>query len=99
MKSIRIVKVFWVFYKKLIIPSIILSFLLGLRGLIESETNSLASVGIAYMLITPIFHYLTYEIRNKNEYYFYFNQGLSKDVLWGLTFLFSFLIGLILITL
>lgn len=96
-ESIRKVKIFWIFYKKLYVPSLLLSILLGLMGLIDSNSYSLPSVGVSYILITPIFQYLTYELRNKNEYYFYFNQGLSRRLLWTLTCVVSFVIGLLFI--
>lgn len=97
--SVKKVKIFLIFYKKLVVPSFLLSILIGLMGLIDSGSYSLTSVGISYILITPIFQYLSYELRNKNEYYFYFNLGLSRISLWTLTCIVSFLIGLVFILL
>jgi ABC-type sugar transport system ATPase subunit len=39
---------------------------------------SWGTVGIGYILITLVFQYFIYEIRNPNDYYFYYNMGLSK---------------------
>jgi hypothetical protein len=50
-------------------------------------------------LFAPFFHFAIYEIRNPNEYYFYYNLGLSKTVLWISTIAISFCIGLILMVL
>jgi hypothetical protein len=98
-ESIRKGNIFWLFYKKLIIPSLALAFLISLVGMVDSSSYSLASVGASYIFITPALHYLTYELRHKNEYYFYLNQGFSKWLLWTLTCIVSFFIGLIFILL
>jgi hypothetical protein len=95
----RIVLSFWIFYKKLIIPVISMSSLFGISEFIMTRSYSLSfkSLGISYIVFTPMFHYYIYEIRNPNEYYFYYNMGISKPVLWLSTLIFSSLIGLILI--
>lgn len=56
-------------------------------------------VGFSFVFLTPVFHYLTYEIRNPNEYFFYYNLGLSKLILWTSTLVISLIIGLIIILL
>jgi len=90
---------FWLFYKKLIVPTVTMSVLIGLSGLIVSDSVSTASIGTAYIVFAPFFHFTVYEIRNPNEYYFYHNLGLSKMALWILTFISSLIVGLILIAL
>lgn len=95
----RILSAIWMFYRKLIIPAIVMSVLMGLFGLMASDSVSTRSIGAAYMLFAPFFHFAIYEIRNPNEYYFYFNLGLSKMVLWISTIAISFCIGLILMVL
>ncbi|MDO9256461.1 MAG: hypothetical protein Q7U54_13170 [Bacteroidales bacterium] len=89
----------WLFYRKLLVPSITMSVLIGLSGLIVSDSVSTASIGTAYIVFAPFFHFVVYEIRNPNEYYFYHNLGLSKMCLWMFTIIFSFFIGVILIAL
>jgi hypothetical protein len=42
-----------------------------------------------------LFHYLIYEIRNSKEYYFYFNMGLTKLMLWLSTLFISIFIAVI----
>ncbi len=95
MGYIRLAKAFYGFYIKILFPALTLSALVGFMGLSASQLNYFNYVGIAIIFIAPLMHYLTYELRNKNEYFFYFNQGLSKTHLWILTCLSSFFIGLL----
>ncbi len=44
-------------------------------------------IGLNFMLIAPISHFFLYEIRNKNYYYYFYNLGLSKTILWCSTFI------------
>jgi hypothetical protein len=98
-KIMRIVKAILIFYQKLIIPTLILSGLLGFIGLGITGEISLKTIGISYIFLGLLFHYFIYEVRNYNEYYFYYNMGLSRLSLWIITFVLSFIIGLIFITL
>ena len=91
----RIVKSFWMFYKKLVIPALAMSAAIASIVFFSSETSSFKWFGISYMIVTPMFQYYIYENRNPNEYYFYYNMGLSKPLLWLATLIFSSLIGLI----
>ena len=91
----RIVKSFWMFYKKLVIPALTMSAAIAAIALIYSGNFSFKWFGISYMIVVPVFHYYIYEVRNPNEYYFYYNMGLSKPLLWLATLIFSSLIGLI----
>ncbi len=90
----KIVLSIWMFYKKLIIPAISLSALIAVLVFLNATIFSFKWFGIAYMLVTPMFHYYIYEIRNPNEYYFYYNMGINKLVLWMSTLILSLLIGL-----
>lgn len=87
-----------IFQKKLIIPSLILAYLLNLllgtvNILLEKvELSSVTGFGFAYLFSTLLFQYFIYEIKNKNEYYFYFNLGISKAVLWAGNFAFGLLV-------
>ncbi|MBC9796240.1 hypothetical protein [Sinomicrobium weinanense] len=86
----------WTFYKKLILPLASIAILTGILGLSATGSFSFKWSGLAYFLLTPLFHYFIYEVRNKNEYYFYFNLGLNKPVLWASTISISLFIALIL---
>lgn len=92
-------KAILIFYQKLIIPTLILSGLLGFAGLGINGAFSLASVGVSYIFTGPLFHFFIYEIRNYNEYYFYYNLGLSRISLWVITIILNFVIGFIFILL
>jgi len=91
----RIVKSFWMFYKKLIIPALSMSAAIAAIAFIYSGNFSFKWFGISYIIVVPVFQYYIYETRNPNEYYFYYNMGMSKPILWLATFVFSSLIGLI----
>jgi hypothetical protein len=94
----RIIKSIWLFYRKLIITSAAMSVMIALVGTFIAETAfSHKVVGLAYIFCTPLTHFLVYEVRNANEYYFYYNLGLSKITLWISTVLLSITIGLILL--
>jgi hypothetical protein len=86
----------WIFYKKLIIPSLSTAVLVGMTGWALTNTFSLKWTGFAYVFLAPLFHYFIYEVRNSNEYYFYYNLGLSRTALWASTFLVSLVAALIL---
>ncbi|MET4138404.1 hypothetical protein ABIB30_000764 [Pedobacter sp. UYP1] len=88
----RIIKGLWIFYKKLVIPSLALSVLLGFFG--TSLVRITTGIGISYIILTPIVHYFIYEINNANEYYFYHNLGFSKVSLWINTMVTSLMVGL-----
>lgn len=83
------------FYKKITLPALLLSILLSLFGM--DFMNLSSGVGISFMFLLPLFHFLSYEIRYANEYYFYHNLGLSRLILWIYTILIGFIVGLMLI--
>ncbi|AKK71474.1 hypothetical protein OK18_01395 [Chryseobacterium gallinarum] len=76
--------VLWIFYKKLIIPTILFSFLLVFLFSLNVQT-----FGLSIVLIFPLLHYFIYELRLKNEYHFYAHFGFSRIFLWGITLSFS----------
>jgi len=91
----HMIKGLYIFYKKLVIPSLIFSLLLSLLEMPLVKIH--AGIGISYIVLAPLFHYFIYETRSPNEYYFYYNLGLSKTVLWTNTVITSTAIGLLLI--
>jgi len=80
----RIIYGIWTFYKKLIVPVSSVSFLTGVLIYLTTGSASYAIkfTGISYLFFTPMFQYFIYEIRSPHEYYFYYNLGISKLVLW-----------------
>lgn len=89
----RIFSPLWIFYKKLITPSVAVSILIA--AILGSPTNFFLAFGIAFMLFVPLFQFAIYELNNPKEYYFYYNLGLSKPNLWAFTVILSIVIGLI----
>ncbi|MGH1518256.1 hypothetical protein [Chryseobacterium sp. JK1] len=79
--------ILWIFYKKLIIPSVFFSLLFSLLSPFKIET-----FGLSFLLLFPVLHYFIYEVRLKNEYPFYYHFGFSKLFLWGLTLSFSLIV-------
>lgn len=79
-----VIKILWLFYKKLLIPAVLFSFLFNLTTGLNYK-----SFGISFLLIFPLMHFFIYELRMKNEYIFYANFGLSKVFLWTLTLSFG----------
>jgi hypothetical protein len=91
----------WTFYKKLIVPVLSMSVLTGLIVYLNtgSATTAINLAGISCLFYTPMFQYFIYEIRNPQEYYFYYNMGISRLKLWLSTLamiLFIFLVILFL---
>lgn len=68
------------FYQKLVVPSAAVSLLLAVFAVPVADLP--LGAGIAYLVITPAFHYFMYDIWNPGEYLYYFNLGLSRIVLW-----------------
>jgi hypothetical protein len=91
----------WTFYRKLIVPALSASISIGFLVFLTNGSLSTASkiTGFCYLIFTPVFHFFNYEIVHPNEYYFYYNMGISKLALWLSTLILSFLICLIMIVL
>ncbi|HZK95867.1 MAG TPA: hypothetical protein VFC67_16830 [Prolixibacteraceae bacterium] len=83
------------FYKKLVIPALSMSAAIASIAFFNSGGFSFKWFGISYLIVTPLFQYYIYGIRNPNEYYFYYNMGMSKPILWLATIVFSSFIGLL----
>lgn len=68
----------------------------------DSNEISLFSFGAAagtYFISSLVFQFFLYEIKNSNEYYFYFNLGLNKYILWISNLIFSLIITILILTL
>jgi len=101
----RITILFLIFYKKLVIPTLLMSILSGflykyvliaLGNL--NETIPIFSSGTAagsYFIFSLSFQYFIYETKNPNEYYFYYNLGLNKYILWISNFIFSLIMTIL----
>lgn len=83
------------FYRKIVVPSLVLSIVLPLFGM--TLINFTSGVGISFFFLLPLFHFLGYEIKYPHEYFFYHNLGLSKRCLWVSTIIISLIVSLFLI--
>ncbi|HEX6222765.1 MAG TPA: hypothetical protein VFZ52_00045 [Chryseolinea sp.] len=82
------------FQRKLVIPTFCLAVGIGIAGYFMVWSTPIdQGTGFGYFLAGPITHYFIYELRNENEYYFYFNKGLSKTILYCSTCTLNILIG------
>lgn len=79
-------KIIWLFYQKLVIPVLVISLLIF--GWLQN-TKSLV---LTFALFLPLFQYFIYELRNKEEYYFYYNLGFSRKFWWISTLVLSLLL-------
>jgi drug/metabolite transporter superfamily protein YnfA len=59
-----------IFYKKLVIPSLLFSIVMGFLDYTMPGHYSWRAFGIAYILMSLMFQYFIYEKRNPDEYYF-----------------------------
>ncbi|WKN44746.1 hypothetical protein [Tunicatimonas pelagia] len=72
----------FIFQKKILLPAIIISVLLGFIGHSMNGKPISTNTGLAYLFILPLFQFFVYELRYAHEYYFYYNLGISKLALW-----------------
>lgn len=93
----RILHTLWFFNKKILLLSFVISPLLPLLSIWPISYTT--AVGTAFMFVLPLVHYLNYELHIPAEYYFYFNLGLTKKILWINTVLISVIIGTLIIML
>ncbi len=89
----RLLKNILLFQKKIVFTSAIIAVAIGFIFSV-----SLNIIGLYYLYIAPMTHLFIYEIKNKNEYYYYYNLGLTKLILWGSTFVIA-LINLLILSL
>ena len=93
----RIIFSILIFYKKLVLPSLIVAIAFGFLESSRTGQFSLITVGIYYIFMSIVFHFFIYEKLNPGEYYFYYNMGLSKLILWGANLFLSIVIAFILV--
>jgi hypothetical protein len=86
------------FQQKLLLPTFGLALGIGIAGYFMAPSIPIIQgTGYGYIFAGPVMHYFIYELRYENEYYFYFNSGLSKIHLYTSTIILNVtLSGLIL---
>lgn len=86
---VKSLKILWIFYFKLLIPAVLFSLL------INTQLGFTAgNFGLCFFLFLPTFHFLIYELRLKDEYYFYANFGFSRLFLWISTAILSLIVNI-----
>jgi len=88
---VRLLKNIILFQKKIFFISYIISIIIGILF-----GGDLKSIGLSFLFVAPFTQYIFYEI-NKNQYYYYYNLGLNKAILWFSTFVIALINLLILI--
>lgn len=100
----------FIFYKKLIIPSLLMALMSGfaykyvLIGLGKTDMDliplfSSGAAASAYLIFSLSFQFFIYDVRNPNEYYFYYNIGLNKYILWISNLIFSLMLTMLILAL
>jgi hypothetical protein len=70
----------------MLLPTFCVALAIGVAGYFMIwSTPIVLGTGFGYFLAGPMVHYYLYELRHPNEYYFYFNAGLSKILLCSTT--------------
>ena len=86
------------FQQKLILPTLCVALAIGIAGYFMIWSTPLVQgTGFGYFLAGPLTHYFIYELRNENEYYFYFNLGLNKIVLYTSTVTLNLILGAVIL--
>ena len=86
----RVLTAYFYFYHKIFLISFLVSVLLSfIAGF------NFGNLALSYLLFSPFFHFMIYEIRSKDEYYFYGNFGLSRKFLWMMTLLISLILEIL----
>ena len=87
------------FHKKLIIPTFVVAIGIGAAGyFMIFSTPFLRGFGVGYIFAGLITQYFEYDLRHSNEYFFYYNLGINKTVLYGSTLALNLIIGIVILT-
>lgn len=86
------------FQQKLVLPTFCVALGIGVAGyFMVPSIPVVQGTGFGYLLAGPLTHCFIYELRNSNEYYFYFNAGLTKITLYFTTIILNLILsGLVL---
>ncbi len=82
-----------IFFKSTLLLSITFGLLITFYQLVTSSIDNFFLFINEFLLVIPVgwfFDILYKELTNKEQYYFYYNQGISKTELWIVSFVLSF---------
>jgi len=74
------IKSYLFFYSKILIPTVCISI-----GVSLMVGFSFKSMLLSYSLFSIMLHYIMYELVYPTEYYFFYNLGFTKAILWSIT--------------
>ena len=89
----RKVKGFLLFYRSAVMPSFLIAVAVALLGMKFTDGFEPSLVGKAYFFMSLLWLFLRFQVRCPGEYYFYYNLGLGKLVLWTFSSLISLLLA------
>ncbi len=72
------IKIWWIFYKKIFLYSLLLTGLATPLALSLEGSSVPAFLAFIYAFVSPFVHLFFYEVNRPEEYYFYANLGLLK---------------------
>jgi hypothetical protein len=94
MEKPRLIFLLSAFQQKLVLPTFCVAIGIGIAGyFMVWSTPIIEGIGFGYILAGPLTHYFIYDVRDNNEYYFYYNAGLNKITLYSSTTAINALIG------
>jgi hypothetical protein len=98
-RNIRKIKAIVLFQSKMLLPALFISAVFSAIGMLTVEEYELKSAGFMFMVVLCAYHFLVYEIVHPEEFYLYYNVGLSKTSLWISTVFTGLFVSLITIML
>lgn len=87
------------FHQKLLLPTLCTAVAIGIAGYFMVWSTPIdQGTGFGYILSGPLTQFFLYDLRNPNEYYFYFNKGLSKLHLYVSSLVVNTILGAIILS-
>lgn len=87
------------FHQKLLVPTLCTAVGIGIAGYFMVWSTPIdQGAGFGYIFAGPLTQFFFYDLRNPNEYYFYFNKGLSKCHLYLSSLVLNSIVGIIILS-
>ncbi len=81
----RLLKNILLFQKKIVFTSYIISIPIAILF------KNINVVGVSVMFVMLMLHFFIYELKNQDEYFYYYNLGITKLQLWFSTLFIGFI--------